>query len=335
MHPEALKWFARRTTAAAHWPAGLLREAKGDQRVVVILPARDEAETVGGLVEQIREHLMGGRKPLVDEVVVVDSDSTDTTAQVAADAGARVVSTYEVLPHIPTVPGKGEAMWRGVAATEEDVIVFLDADLRSFTPAYVTGLLGPVLVDDSILLVKAVYERPLVDGTQRHAAGGGRVTELVARPLLNLHWPELAGVAQPLAGEYVIRRSLFEALPIPCGYGVEFALLVDTAEMHGIDAIAQVDLGVRVHRHQDEQRLGRMAVEIWQTALERLDPEGVMRRRPAAAELAQFGYGPEGLWIVDHVVDALVRPPLLEVSEYVSARVEVDAEPTRRAHPLA
>ena len=165
-------------------------------------------------------------------------------------------------------------MWRSLAATDGDVVVFVDADLQSFTPAYVTGLLGPLLTDDRVQLVKAVYERPLVEGSTVVTAGGGRVTELVARPLLNLLWPELAGVVQPLAGEYAARRSLLEQLPFPCGYGVELALLVDTLDLVGLDAIAQVDLGVRVHRHHDERRLGRMSAEILRTALDRLARRG-------------------------------------------------------------
>ena len=316
VHPDAVAWFARRTSTAAHWPREEVARAKGTRRVSVVIPARDEEATVATIVTSIRQHLVGGVAPLVDELVVMDSDSADGTAQVARAAGATVFATHEVLPDVPTVPGKGEAMWRGVAATSGDIVVFLDADLRSFTPDYVVGLLGPLLLDPSVHLVKAAYERPLVDGSGARLAGGGRVTELVARPLLNLHWPELAGVAQPLSGEYAIRRALIESLPIPCGYGVEFALLVDTAERLGIDAIAQVDLGERVHRHQDEQQLGRMAAQIWQVALDRLDPHYRIARPSTEAEIAQFVYGPEGLRIERHSVDALVRPPLRQVPEY-------------------
>ena len=313
MHPAARTWFTRRTTAAGDWPRARVEDAKGDQRVTVIIPARDEAATVGAIVSAIRADLMTGSTPVVDDLLVVDSDSTDATARVAREAGARVVATTEVLPDIPTVAGKGEAMWRGLAATEGDVVVFLDADLRSFTPDYVVALLGPILSDSSVHLVKACYDRPLISDTGRRVMGGGRVTELVARPLLNLHWPELAGVAQPLAGEYAVRRDLIESLPIPCGYGVEFALLVDTAASLGLDAVAQVDLGERRHRHQDDQRLGLMAAEIWQVALDRLDPRNVVPR--PGDSIAEFTYGPDGVTMTDHVVDVLVRPPLAEVRE--------------------
>ena len=313
MHPAARTWFTRRTTAASDWPRARVQAHKGDQQVTVIIPARDEESTVGAIVAAIRAELMCGSTPLVDDLVVVDSDSSDATARVAREAGARVVATTEVLPDIPTVAGKGEAMWRGLAATDGDVVVFLDADLRSFTPDYVVALLGPILSEPSVHLVKACYDRPLVSDGGRRVMGGGRVTELVARPLLNLHWPELAGVAQPLAGEYAVRRELIESLPIPCGYGVEFALLVDTAAKLGLDAVAQVDLGERRHRHQEDQRLGLMAAEIWQVALDRLDAGNVVRR--PGDSIAEFTYGPDGVTMTDHVVDVLVRPPLAEVRE--------------------
>ena len=168
--------------------------------VSVIIPARDEAETVGAIVASIVTNLMDGDAPLVDELLVVDSDSQDDTATVARAGGARVLATDAILPLIPPVAGKGEAMWRGLAATDGDFVVFVDADLRSFTPEYVVALLGPLMTDTNIRLVKAAYARPLVNDSGVRIGGGGRVTELVARPLLNLHWPELAGVAQPLAG---------------------------------------------------------------------------------------------------------------------------------------
>lgn len=313
MHPAAQSWFTRRTTVASDWPRALVQSHKGDQRVSVIIPARDEEATVGDIVAAIRRDLMSGPQPLVDELLVVDSDSTDATAQRAREAGARVVATPEVLSSIPTVPGKGEAMWRGLAATQGDVVVFVDADLRSFTSDYVVALLGPILSDSSVHLVKACYDRPLIADGGRRVMGGGRVTELVARPLLNLHWPELAGVAQPLAGEYAMRRDLIESLPIPCGYGVEFALLVDTAQRAGLDAVAQVDLGERRHRHQDDQSLGIMAAEIWQVALDRLDPGNAVSR--PGDSIAEFTYGPDGVTMTDHVVEVLVRPPLARVQD--------------------
>jgi glucosyl-3-phosphoglycerate synthase len=318
---DVARWFDRRTSTAEQWPVDLLRAVKGATTVSVVLPALNEEPTVGRIVESIHRSL-GAAAPesarLVDELVVVDSASIDRTAEVARAAGATVVHRDEVLPHLPAVSGKGEAMWRGLAATTGDVVVFVDADLQSFTPSYVTGLLGPLLTDDSVALVKAVYERPLVEGSTVVSAGGGRVTELLARPLLNVLWPSLAGVIQPLAGEYAARRSLLEQVAFPCGYGVEVALLVDTLELHGLDAVAQVDLGVRVHRHHDEQRLGRMAAEILRTALDRYARRHDALPFDLGTTLTQFERGAEGFVAHEHGVAMLERPPLASVPEYTA-----------------
>ena len=320
MHADAEQWFAARTTAAEAWPLDLLLALKGPTRVSVVLPALDEEPTVGRIVEAIH-HALGDGAPagrrLVDELVVIDSGSTDRTAEVARAAGARVVHRDEILPHIPAVSGKGESMWRSLAATDGDVIVFIDADLQSFTPTYITGLLGPLLADDSVHLVKAVYERPLVEGSVVVSAGGGRVTELVARPLLNLLWPELAGIVQPLAGEYAARRTLLEQVSFPCGYGVELALLVDTFELVGLEGIAQVDLGVRVHRHHAERRLGRMSAEILRTALDRLAKRGDFPALAAVgSSLTQFDRGAAGFSSRTHDVECQQRPPMASVRAY-------------------
>jgi glucosyl-3-phosphoglycerate synthase len=298
-------WLDSRTSTADDWDAADLLDRK-NASVAVVLPALNEAATVGQIVRIIRDELLG---TLVDDLVVLDSGSTDDTAEVAAVNGARVVGLDSVFPKLPPMRGKGEAMWRALAATDAEVVVFVDADLRSFTAQYVQGLLGPLFADPGVHLVKAVYERPLVNGESVVTAGGGRVTELVARPLLNLYWPELAGVIQPLAGEYSARRDLLERLPFPVGYGVEFAMLVDTAELLGVDAIAQVDLGVRVHRHHDERKLGLMAAQIMQTALRRLDPQ-LHDSRAAGQAMAQFdrvGHDFVGTW---HAIVDLERPPL-------------------------
>ncbi len=322
MQPDAESWFAARTSSVTDWSRDRLLEHKGATRVSVVLPALDEESTVGRIVASVRASLGEGvpeARRLVDELVVVDSGSTDRTAEVARAAGARVVAREDVLPDLPVVPGKGEAMWRGLAATEGDVVVYVDADLQSFTPSYVTGLLGPLLTDPAVQLVKAVYERPLVEGSTVVSAGGGRVTELVARPLLNLLWPDLAGLVQPLAGEYAARRTLLESLPFPCGYGVELALLVDTYEAHGLDAIAQVDLGVRVHRHHDEPRLGRMSAEILRTALDRLARRGDLSGASAlGTTLTQFDRDSRGFSIRSHDVAALERPPLASLTAYAA-----------------
>ena len=325
MREDAAAWFAARTSSADDWPLDLLLGLKGRTRVSVVLPALDEEQTVGHIVACVHDALGDGApsgRRLVDELVVLDSGSTDRTAEVARRAGARVVHRDEVLPHLPAVAGKGEAMWRSLAATDGDLVVFVDADLRSFTPAYVTGLVGPLLCEDAVQLVKAVYERPLVEGSSVVSAGGGRVTELVARPLLNLLWPQLAGLVQPLAGEYAARRSLLEQLPFPCGYGVELALLVDTLDLVGLEGLAQVDLGVRLHRHHDEPRLGRMAAEIMRTAFERLARRGDLADLGAlGGSLTQFDRGAAGFSSRSHGVIGLERPPMATVAEYAGRAV--------------
>lgn len=316
MRSDVADWFTRRTSAMADWPTDRVLSAKGLTSVAVILPALNEQDTVGQIVAAIRGTLMTDACPLVDELVVVDPGSTDDTAARAAAAGARVVVADGILSQHRRHDGKGDAMWRGLAATTGELVVFVDADLRSFTPAYVTGLLGPLLTDDTVQLVKAVYDRPLITGDVRIAAGGGRVTEILARPLLNALWPDLAGIAQPLAGEYAARRSLLETLAFPAGYGVEVALLVDTFAAHGLDGIAQVDLGQREHRHHDASRLGRMAAQILHAALTRADPHQRVYVAPHRLHLPEFSHDDTGFAVREHHIATAELPPLAEVAEY-------------------
>ena len=281
MEDRAESWFPRRTSRWQDWQPEQLARWKRSQgiRTSVVIPARDEERTVGGIVGAIRDEFMTG-EPLVDELVVMDSDSIDRTAEAAAQAGAVVHRCREVGAGLGAYAGKGEALWKSLLVTTGDVLVFVDADLVRWGTHFVTGLLGPVL--DPVghaVLVKGCYDRPSGSG------GGGRVTELVARPLLNLWWPELAGVAQPLAGEWAATRSLLEQLTIPVGYGVELAVLIDTARQHGIDAIAQVDLGERSHRSRSDADLAVMAAELLLVA-ERRRTSGTGPDPGAAGEAA-------------------------------------------------
>jgi len=283
--PEIGTWLTRRSSKAGDWTTEELVAAKRGTTVSVVIPARNEEATVGAIVAAIRDELYG---VLVDEILVVDSRSTDATAEVAAAAGATVVAQDAVFPALDGLAGKGEALWKGVAATSGDLVVFVDGDLHDFTTDYVTGLLGPLLTDSSVAYVKGFYHRPL--GTE--ADGGGRVTELVARPLLNMFWPELAGFVQPLAGEYAGRREVLESIPFVANYGVEVGHLIDLLEQRGLDALAQVDLGHRAHRHQSTQALGRMAGQIMQTLFDRLERHGrLVTAAPPATLLAQFRRG--------------------------------------------
>jgi glucosyl-3-phosphoglycerate synthase len=255
-----------RTFDWADWSLDALLEARRESSVSLVVPARNEAATVGDVVTRVRERLVDTVQ-LLDEIVVIDSDSTDDTAAVAADAGAVVHRAAEIRPDLGTHPGKGEAMWKSLFVTKGDVLVFMDADLLDWDTHFVPGLLGPLLTTPGVELVKGFYERPFGDAPFE----GGRVTELVARPLIALLYPDLAGLHQPLAGEWAVRRSLFESLSVPTGYAVELAALIDTAATRGTDAIAQVDLGRRAHRHQSLRDLGGMARAIMAMALRRAD----------------------------------------------------------------
>lgn len=250
------------------WSLEQLLEAKGERLVSLVVPARNEAATVGDVVSRVRTALVD-TVALLDEIVVIDSDSTDATYDVATDAGAVVHRAAEIRPDLGTVPGKGEAMWKAQFVTRGELLVFMDADLLDWDTHFVPGLLGPLLTRPEVLLVKGFYERPLGSGESAVPFEGGRVTELVARPLIRLLFPELAGLHQPLAGEWAVRRSLWETLAVPPSYAVELASLVDTLQAHGLDAIAQVDLGTRAHRHQALRDLSGMAEQIMAVAFGR------------------------------------------------------------------
>ncbi|MFI2368240.1 glucosyl-3-phosphoglycerate synthase [Streptomyces sp. NPDC018833] len=312
MLDEVERWLGIRTWSAADRTPNqiLAAKARRGSSVSVVLPALNEEQTVGDIVTVIRHELME-RIPLVDELVVIDSASSDRTAEVAEAAGARVVHRDAVLPRIPAVAGKGEVLWRSLMVTSGDIVCFIDSDLRDFSADFVSGIVGPLLTDPEVQFVKAMYDRPLGDAPGQ----GGRVTELVARPLLNLHWPQLAGFVQPLGGEYAARRSLLEQLPFPVGYGVELGLLVDALGRAGLDALAQVDVGTRKHRHQDGQALGRMAAAIYRTAQMRLARGHLVR-----PVLTQFERFENGFVPVVHAVDTEERPPMREIGEYAARR---------------
>jgi glucosyl-3-phosphoglycerate synthase len=312
--PEVEAWLRGRTTSSADWPVGTLMTAKGATTISVVLPALNEAETVGEIVAAIRRDLVEA-VPLVDELVVIDSRSTDDTAARAVEAGAKVFAQDEILCDLEPLDGKGEALWKSLAVTTGDLLVFVDADLREFRTSFVTGLVGPLLADPSVMYVKGCYDRPLSE----LQGAGGRVTELVARPLLNLHWPLLAGFVQPLAGEYAGRRSVLEKVPFVSGYGVELALLIDLLELAGLDALAQVDLGRRVHSHQSTEALGGMAGQILQAAWSRLERQDrIVSLHTPSTSLTQFRRGLSGHDPVVRDIAVAERPPMVTIPHYAS-----------------
>jgi glucosyl-3-phosphoglycerate synthase len=296
-------WFARRTWQDPRWSIEELAAVKSGRRVSVVLPALDEEATVGAIVAAIVP-LTRGPARLVDELVVVDSGSADRTVEVAAEAGARVVRRGDVLPDVPTVPGKGEVLWRSLAATTGDIVCYLDSDLVDFDPGFVPALLGPLLTEPGVALVKGFYRRPLRLETADADTGGGRVTELLVRPLLAALRPELSGIVQPLGGEYAGTRELLESVPFAPGYGVEIGLLLDTYARLGLDGLAQVNLGVRKHRNRSLLQLGVMSRQILSAALARCDVPD-----PGTA-LTQF-VQVEGEWLPSVTsVEVTDRPPI-------------------------
>jgi glucosyl-3-phosphoglycerate synthase len=339
---RAEAWLRRRTSHWRDWPVDTLLSWKQHQetRISVVIPARDEETTVADVVGALRDELMLAA-PLIDELIVMDSDSGDATAEVARRAGATVHRCRDVAPVLGTYPGKGEALWKSLLVTTGDILVFVDADLTLWGSHIVTGLLGPLLCppggttprtprcvpdgnptisgtpalggDTEILLVKACYDRSVGDTPDGGTVGGGRVTELVARPMLNLWWPELAGVAQPLSGEWAVRRSLLEELPIPVGYGVEIAVLIDTAQRHGIDAIAQVDLGERGHSHQADADLAVMAAELMLVAERRRYRAWESQEQWVNTGLVQFTRAEGKLRPRQRAVPSAERPPASSV----------------------
>jgi glucosyl-3-phosphoglycerate synthase len=286
---------------------------RAGRTVSVCLPARDEEATVGHIVATVRRELVESNG-LVDEIVVLDDGSTDATAEAAARAGARVLAVADVLPELPTGSGKGNALWKSIYVAEGDLICWLDADVRNFGAHFVTRLLEPLLTDPTVAFVKGFYERPL----HGQPSGGGRVTELMARPLICALFPQLARFVQPLAGEYAGRRDVLEAVPFVEGWGVELGLLVDIAERYGIDSIAQRDLGVREHRNRPLEDLAPQAMAVLVTGLRRA---GVPAHEMAST-LVRVGVDGERELVP---VEVRERPPMATVPAY---RVKFDRELT-------
>jgi glucosyl-3-phosphoglycerate synthase len=265
-------WERRNTFHHESFPPDRLAAAKRDT-VSVCLPARDEERTIGSILEALAPLRDQG---VVDQIVVVDG-SSDRTPEIARQLGAEVHAQRSLLPEYGPVLGKGDAMWRALSVLEGDVVCFLDADSERFGPHFACGLLGPLLCDPAISFVKGFYRRPFRIGEVTLEDEGGRVTELTARPLLKAFYPDLAAVAQPLAGEIAGRRDLLERLPFVTGYGVDIALLLDAYRTAGLDAIAQVDLEIRQNAHQSLRDLGPMASAVLQAVASRLEREGRLR----------------------------------------------------------
>ncbi len=262
-------WAERRRYDAADFSVARLLEAKGTSSVTVIIPTKQCATTIGGVLRDTVGPLV--RAGAVDDVVVIDAASADGTEAVARTCGAKVLQQDELLPEYGAALGKGDAMWRALHATDGDIVCFLDGDTADPDPCHLRGLLGPLLTDPSVALVKGAFDRPLRVGETELPHEGGRVTELMARPLLNLHEPRLAGFTQPLAGEFAGRRSLLESIPFATGYGVEIGVLIDALRACGLDALAECRLGTRHNRHQPLRALGEMSYAVLAAVENRLE----------------------------------------------------------------
>ena len=273
------QWLARRRLHADDYPPRRLADLKGTTTVTVIVPTKECAATIAGVLEGTVQPL--AQHGLVDELVVVDADSADGTASIARRAGARVLPEDELERELGPALGKGDAMWRALRATGGEVTCFLDGDTADPNPRHLQGLLGPLLVDRSLALVKGAFDRPLDADGVKLAHEGGRVTELMARPLLNLREPLLAGFTQPLAGEFAARRGLLELCAFPVGYGIEIAILIDALRAYGLDALAECHLGTRQNRHQPLRALGEMAYAVLVAVENRLGAVARADRRTA------------------------------------------------------
>ena len=285
-------------------------------RISLCLPALNEERTIGKEVVLFRSELMQ-RVPLLDEIAVMDSGSTDRTREVAAAFGADVYLAREVLPEQGEQKGKGENLWKSIYQLQGDLLVFVDSDIANIRPHFVYGLLAPLLIFPEIQYVKAFYDRPLRTAAGLHPSGGGRVTEILVRPLFSLYFPELAALVQPLSGEYAGRRTALERIPFPVGYGVETAHLMDIHQHWGLEALAQTDLGLRIHRNQSTAALGRMAFGILQTFHNRLERYGWLSTRTEGQNLLRQFQNREGAYEqVETEIHEVERPPMISLPEY-------------------
>ena len=313
------KWFRENTFHASEFAdLELLMDLKEKQGSTISLafPALNEEKTVGVVIETIRKALMEN-VPLLDEIVLIDSNSTDHTREIASDMGIPVYIHQEILSYLGARHGKGEALWKSLLVTKGDIIAWIDTDIVNIHPRFVYGIIGPLLFNRNIQLVKGFYRRPLKVGGQIQAGGGGRVTELTARPLLNLFYPELSGIIQPLSGEYAGRREAFERATFFSGYGVETGLLIDIFEQFGLGAIAQVDLLERIHHNQELEALGKMSFAIIQTVLRKLEPRferSFIKDINRTMKIPKYNKGRYDL-AVEQVAER-ERPPMVTIPEY-------------------
>ena len=291
------------------------KEKKGIT-VSLCMPTLNEEKTIGKEVILFRSELMQ-RLPLLDEIAIIDSGSNDRTREIAESFGADVYLASEILPSVGVNRGKGENLWKAIYQLTGDIIVYIDADIKNIHPRFVYGLVAPLISRDEIKYVKAFYDRPLAYSGGVRPSGGGRVTEILIRPLFSLFFPELTGIIQPLSGEYAVRRDVLENIPFPIGYGVETSHLIDVYAQWGMTAFAQTDLDQRVHRNQQTRDLGKMAFGILQTFFKRLESQGHLPALPDMRKsLRQFQVKDMEYETIEYDIEEIERPPMISVPEY-------------------
>ncbi len=313
------QWLTDRTFHHSNfWNIKWLVEEKERQglSISLCLPTLNEEKTIGQEIVILKAEL-ADRYPLLDEIAVIDSGSTDRTCEIAASFGADVYIASEHLAQCGNQPGKGENLWKGLYLLRGDIIVYVDADIKNIHPRFVYGLVGPLIQDPEVHYVKAFYDRPLAFSGGLRPTGGGRVTEILIRPLFSLFYPELAAILQPLSGEYAGRRSILDKIPFPVGYGVETAMLIDIYTRLGMGAFAQTDLDRRIHRNQETIALGRMAFGVLRTFISRLKRHDIVRLQeelPAIMRQAEIN---EGNYLQkEFTIEEVERPPMIEVEPY-------------------
>lgn len=293
------------------------QKRKKNLKISLCLPTLNEAKTIAKEIIIMKSELMT-RHPLLDEIVVIDSGSTDDTVAIAESFDARVYRSDDLLPAHGAYRGKGENLWKALYVTAGDIIVYLDADIKNIHHRFSYGLLGPLLMHDHIKYTKAFYDRPIAIGKSKiRPTGGGRVTELVIRPLFSLFFPELTQILQPLSGEYAGYREVFENIPFPIGYGVETSMILDICERWGLDVIAQVDLERRIHRNQDTKALGRMSFVVIKTFLKRLENLGIIElKKDVYNEIIQYQLVKNDITPDIMKMAGIERPPMISIPEY-------------------
>lgn len=286
-------------------------------KISLCLPTLNEEKTIAKEILIVKSELMT-RYPLLDEIVVIDSESTDKTREIARSFGADVYKATEILPDLESFRGKGENLWKALYVTKGDIIVYIDADIKNIHHRFVYGLLGPLILFDNIKYVKAFYDRPIAIGKSKiRPTGGGRVTELVIRPLFSLFFPELTQILQPLSGEYAGFREIYETIPFPIGYGVETSMILDIYEKWGLDVIAQVDLDRRIHRNRDTRALGKMAFVILMTFINRKIKLGLIDIKEGLSdEMIQYNLIKDEYKPDVFKIEGNERPPMIEIPAY-------------------